>query len=251
MGTTLYSKGIFINSCFDELNLISADVVKEVHREYIQSGAEIVETNTFGANRCKLKKYGLEDQVKAINRAGARIAREECGEGVFVAGSIGPLGVKIEPWGPTSMEEAEEAFKEQAQALLEGGVDIFILETFSDLNEIHQAIKAIQRLAKDAVIVAEMTIEEDGNSLYGTSPEVFVSRLEDWKSHVIGVNCSVGPSHMLECIEKMAPVTELPLSAMPNAGVPRAVEGRNIYLCSPEYMAEYTKRFILNGVKIV
>jgi len=251
MGTTLYNKGIYLNSCFDELNLTNPDLVKEIHREYILSGADIIETNTFGANRFKLKNFGLEDKVAEINRTAATIARETIESDIYLAGSIGPLGLKIEPWGPTTIKEAEEAFKEQSQALLEGGVDFFILETFSDINEIHQAIKAIQKLGKDSIIVAQMTIQEDGNSLYGTSPEVFTKKLEEWKSHIIGVNCSVGPAHMLECIEKMAQITKLPLSAMPNAGIPREIEGRNIYLCSPEYMAEYAKRFILSGVKIV
>jgi homocysteine S-methyltransferase len=251
MGTMLYNKGIYLNLCFDELNLTNPEIVKEVHRDYIRSGVDIIETNTFGANRYKLKKFGLEGKVRDINRAGALIAREEAGEEIFVAGSIGPLGLKIEPWGPTSIKEAEEAFREQAQALLEGGVDLFILETFSDLNEIHQAIKAVQSLGKGLAFIAEMTIEESGNSLYGTTPEVFTKKLEEWKAPVVGVNCSVGPAHMLQCIEKMAQVTSLPLSAMPNAGIPREVEGRNIYLCSPEYMAEYAKRFILSGVKVV
>jgi homocysteine S-methyltransferase len=251
MGTMLYNKGVYLNSCFDELSLINPDLVKDVHREYIQSGADIIETNTFGANRYKLKSFGLEDKVAAINQAGARIAKETAGEEIFVAGSIGPLGLKIEPWGPTSIKEAEEAFYEQAEALLQGGVDLLILETFSDINEIHQAIKAVHKLAKSTIIVAEMTIREDGNSLYGTTPEVFTKKLEEWKANVVGVNCSVGPAHMYECIEKMARVTKLPLSTMPNAGIPREVEGRNIYLCSPDYMAEYAKRFVLRGVKIV
>ena len=247
----LYNKGIYLNSCFDELNLTNPDIVKEVHQEYIQSGVDIIETNTFGANRFKLKKFGLEDKVQDINRAGALIARKAAGKEIFVAGSIGPLGLKIEPWGQTTVEEAEEAFVEQAQALLEGGVDLFILETFSDINEIHQAIKAVQKLGQDLAIIAEMTIDESGNSLYGTTPEVFTRKLEEWKANVIGLNCSVGPAHMLQCIEKMCKITELPLSAMPNAGIPSEVEGRNIYLCSPEYTAEYAKRFILNGVKVV
>ena len=247
----LYAKGVYLNSCFDELNLINPDLVRDIHREYIQSGADIIETNTFGANRYKLKKFGLEDKVAEINRTGALVARETAGKEIFVAGSIGPLGLKIEPWGPTSVEEAEEAFYEQAEALLEGGVDLFILETFSDISEIHQAIKAVQKMGKSSIIVAEMTIREDGNSLYGTTPEIFTKKLEEWKAHVLGVNCSVGPAHMYECIEKMAKVTKLPLSAMPNAGIPREVEGRNIYLCSPDYMAEYAKRFILKGVKVV
>jgi len=251
MGTMLYNKGVYLQTCFDELNLVNPALVQEVHREYIQSGADVIETNTFGANRYKLKKFGLDDKVREINRAGARIAREVASREVFVAGSIGPLGLKIEPWGPTSVEEAEQAFKEQAEALREGGVDLFILETFSDINEIHQALKAVRKAATGLPVVAEMTIEEDGNSLYGTTPEVFTKKLEEWKADVVGVNCSVGPAAMLQCIERMARVTSLPLSAMPNAGIPREVEGRNIYLCSPDYLAEYAKRFIQAGVKLI
>jgi len=251
MGTMLYNKGVYINACFDELNLVNQEVVREVHSEYIRSGVDIIETNTFGANQYKLKKYGLDDKVTEINRTGAILAKEEAGENIYVAGSIGPLGLKIEPWGSTSVKEAENAFSEQSEALLEGGVDFFILETFSDLNEIQQAIKAIQKINRDLEIVAEMTIDEDGNSLYGTKPEVFTKKLEEWGANVIGLNCSVGPAAMLQCIEKMASLTSVPLSAMPNAGIPREVEGRNLYLCSPEYMAEYAKRFILSGVKIL
>jgi methionine synthase I (cobalamin-dependent)/5,10-methylenetetrahydrofolate reductase len=251
MGTMLYSKGIYLNSCFDELNLTNPGVVGEIHREYVSSDVDIIETNTFGANRYKLKHFGLEDKVAEINRAGARLAKEAAGDPILVAGSIGPLGLKIEPWGPTSVKEAEQAFSEQAEALREGGVDLFILETFSDINEIHQAIRAVQALAGGAPIVAQMTIGDDGNSLYGTTPEVFTAKLEEWGADVVGLNCSVGPAHMHECIEKMAAVTDLPLSAMPNAGVPKEVDGRNIYLCSPEYMAEYAKRFIVSGVKII
>lgn len=247
----LYSKGVYINCCFDELNLSNPDLVQQIHHEYIKSGVDLIETNTFGANRCKLKKFGLEDKVRTINAAGARIARDAAGDEIFVAGSIGPLGIRTEPLGPLSAEEAEEAFFEQAQALVEEGVDLFILETFSDIHEIHQAIKAVKRIKENLPVVAQMTIREDGNSLYGTTPEVFTQKLEEWKVDVIGLNCSVGPEPMLRCIERMAAITALPLSAMPNAGIPREVEGRNIYLCSPEYMAEYGKRFILNGVKLV
>jgi homocysteine S-methyltransferase len=247
----LYTKGVYLNTCFDELNLRGPDLVKEIHREYIRSGADIIETNTFGANRFKLKKHGLEDRVQEINLAGARLARQEAGRAVLVAGSVGPLGVNIEPWGQTSVEEAEQAFVEQARGLVEGGIDLFILETFSDIHEIHQAIKAVQTVGRDVPLVAQMTIDEEGASLYGTTPDVFTKKLEEWGADVIGVNCSVGPAAMLQCIEKMAGLTERPLSAMPNAGIPRAVDGRNIYLCSPDYMAEYAKRFILNGVKII
>ncbi|OGD18645.1 MAG: bifunctional homocysteine S-methyltransferase/methylenetetrahydrofolate reductase [Candidatus Aminicenantes bacterium RBG_16_63_16] len=251
MGTMLYSKGIYINACFDELNVSHPELVRDIHREYVHAGVDLVETNTFGANRHKLKKYGLDDRVREINLAGVLIAREEAGDEILVAGSIGPLGLKIEPWGQTPVEDAEAAFREQAQALHEGGVDLFILETFSDVNEIHLAIKAVRSVSAGAVVVAEMTIGEDGNSLYGTTPEVFAGMLEDWTADVVGVNCSVGPAPMLHCIEKIARVTDLPLSAMPNAGLPQEVDGRNLYLCSPDYMAEYARRFIQAGVKLV
>jgi homocysteine S-methyltransferase len=251
MGTMLYSKGVYLNTCFDELNLTNPGIIQEVHREYVRSGADIIETNTFGANRFKLRKYGLNDKVVEINRAGARIAREEAGADVFLAGSIGPLGVKVEPWGQLKAEEAEDAFAEQAWALQEGGVDVLILETFADVNEIERAVRAVRKAAPDIPVIAEMTIGEDGNSLYGTSPEVFTNELESLGVQVIGVNCSVGPAPMLQCIERMVKATALPLSAMPNAGVPREVDGRNLYLCSPDYMAEYAKRFIMTGVRII
>ncbi len=251
MGTQLYNKGIYLNSCFDELNLTNPGLVEEVHRDYIRCGVDIIETNTFAANRFKLKKFGLDTRAAAINQAGVRLARAEAGADVLVAGSIGPLGVRVQPWGTVPAAEAEEAFAAQAGVLAEAGIDLFILETFSDPNEIHLAMTAARRVAPGVPIVAEMTIDEDGNSLTGATPEDFTSELEEWGADVVGLNCSVGPAAMLPSIERMARVTKLPLSAMPNAGVPREVEGRNIYLCSPDYMAEYAKRFILNGVKLV
>ena len=251
MGTVLYGKGVYLNTCFDELNLTNPGIVKEVHREYVKSGVDIIETNTFGANRLKLRKHGLDDKVGDINRSGAAIAREEAGEAVFVAGSIGPLGVKIAPLGQLSSDEAEDIFAEQAAALRDGGVDLFILETFPDTHEIEAAIRAVRGVSHDLPLVAEMTIGEDGNSHFGTTPEAFTAKLEDLGADVIGVNCSVGPAPMLLCVERMAKVTGRPLAAMPNAGMPREVEGRVIYLCSPDYMAEYAKRFIQSGVKVI
>ena len=251
MGTMLYSKGVYLNTCFDELNLTNPDMVKEIHRGYVKSGADIIETNTFGANRVKLRRHGLDDKVAEINRAGAMIAREEAGESVFVAGSIGPLGVKVEPLGPLGATAAGEMFAEQAAALRDGGADLFILETFSDIYEIELAIRAARRASPELPLVAQMTIDEDGNSLCGTTPEMFTEKLEKLGADIIGINCSVGPAPMLQCVERMAKVTTKPLSVMPNAGMPREVEGRIIYLCSPEYMAEYAKRFILSGVRLV
>ncbi len=250
MGTMLYAKGIFLNRSFDELNLTQPDLVAEVHQAYVRAGADVIETNTFGANRIKLGSFGLADRVHALNVQGARIARHAAREQAHVAGAIGPLGIRIEPWGKTGVDEAEEYFREQAKALHEGSVDLFILETFRDLNEIRAAIRAVRSVC-DLPIVAQMTTEEDGNSLDGTPPEAFAPALEAEGASVIGVNCSVGPAGMLETIERIAQSTRARLSAQPNAGRPRDIEGRNIYLCSPEYMASYARRFIVNGVKLV
>lgn len=250
MGTSIYSKGVYINRCFDELNLSEPEMIEEIHREYILAGAEAVETNTFGANGIKLEKFGLGDKVYEINYRGAQIARQAARGECFVVGSIGPLGIKIEPWGEMSVDEAKEIFAQQAKGLLDGGVDCFILETFGDLNEIHQAIRGVREVCSLPVI-ASMTITEDCTSLYGTPPEVFAKRLEEWGADVIGVNCSVGPASMLEAIERMSRITERWLSAQPNAGMPRNVSDRNIYLCSPEYMGKYAKYFLQRGVRIV
>ncbi|HKP87264.1 MAG TPA: bifunctional homocysteine S-methyltransferase/methylenetetrahydrofolate reductase [Blastocatellia bacterium] len=250
MGTMLYSRGVYINRCYDELNLINPELVLAVQREYVKAGADIIEANTYGANRVKLSGYGLEDKMHGINYSGARIAREAAGDRAFVAGAIGPLGIRIEPYGPTSIEEARAIFREQAEALLEGGVDLFVLETFSDVAEIHQALTAI-RSACDLPVVAQMTIQNDGNTSYGTSPEIFTKRLDEWGADVIGLNCSIGPHAMLEVIEKMRAVTKHKLSAQPNAGLPRQVDGRMFYMASPDYMAKYAKRLIQAGVKFI
>ena len=250
MGTMLYAKGVFLNRSFDELNLTKPELVGEVHQAYVRAGADVVETNTFGANRIKLGAFGLADQVHAINLQGAKIARHAAREAVYVAGAIGPLGIRIEPWGKTGADEAEEFFREQARGLLEGGVDVFVLETFRDVNEIGAAIRAVRSIC-DLPIVAQVTTEDDGNSLDGAAPEAFVPELERLGAQVVGLNCSVGPAAMLETIERMAHVATVKLSAQPNAGRPREIEGRNIYLCSPEYMASYARRFINNGVRLV
>jgi len=250
MGTMLYAKGVFLNRSFDELNLKQPDLVAEVHQTYVRSGADVIETNTFGANRVKLGLFGLENQVHALNAQGARIARTAARDQAWVAGAIGPLGIRIEPWGKTGVDEAEAYFAEQARALVEGGVDLFVLETFRDVNEIGAAIRAVRSLCQ-LPIVAQMTTEEDGHTLDGAAPETFVPELERHGADVVGLNCSVGPAAMLETIERIARVATVKLSAQPNAGKPREIEGRNIYLCSPEYMASYARRFISNGVRLV
>jgi homocysteine S-methyltransferase len=249
-GTMLYAKGIFLNRSFDELNLTQPDLVSEVHQAYVRAGADVIETNTFGANRMKLGAFGLAERLHAINAHGARIARHATREQAFVAGAMGPLGVRIEPWGKTGVDEAEGYFREQALALIDGGVDLFILETFRDVNEIGAAIRAVRSVCA-LPIVAQVTTDEDGNSLDGAPPEAFVPELERHGADVVGLNCSVGPAAMLETIERMSRVAHVRLSAQPNAGKPREIEGRNLYLCSPEYMASYARRFINNGVRLV
>ena len=252
MGTLLYAKGIFINRCYDELNVSQPDLIRGLHHEYLQAGAEIIETNTFGGNSFRLARHSMENRVREINLAGARLGREAAKSfDVWVAGSVGPLGIRIEPLGKTSYQEARAAFREQIAALVEGGVDLLILETFGYLEELHQAILAAREVNPSIPIVAQVTIDEDGNCLDGSTPETFTPKLEEWGADVIGCNCSVGPVAMLDAIERVRAVTSLPLSAQPNAGIPRSVEGRNIYLCSPEYMASYARKFVAAGVRLV
>lgn len=250
MGTLLYARGVFLNRCFDELNLTDPGLVSDVHDDYLRAGAEVLETNTFGANRIKLGSFGLGDAVHAINKAGAELACRAAGDAAFVAGAMGPLGIRIEPWGRTAVSEAEEFFREQAAALADGGVDLFILETFRDVNELLAAIRGVRTVSR-LPIIAQMTTEDDGNTLDGTPPESFAPELERAGADVIGINCSVGPAAMLETLERLAAVTTVPLSAQPNAGRPRDVDGRNLYLGSPEYLASYARRFVAAGVRLV
>jgi homocysteine S-methyltransferase len=250
VGTRLYDKGVYINRSYDELNLAAPDLVREVHDEYVNAGAEIIETNTFGATRHKLQPYGLESKVREMNIAAVRIAREAAGDRVFVAGAIGPLGLRIEPFGPTSFDEAKDMFREQVEALLEGGVDLFVLETFSELPVIEQAIRAVREVS-DLPIIAQMAIQMDGKTTFGTTPETFTARLDELDVDVIGLNCGMGPNHVLNALEKMRPLTAKKLSAQPNAGLPRDVQGRQFYMGSPEYMAEFSRRFVQAGAKFV
>ncbi|MDL1893927.1 bifunctional homocysteine S-methyltransferase/methylenetetrahydrofolate reductase, partial [Sphingobacteriales bacterium CHB3] len=247
VGTYLYEKGIFINTCFDELNLINPDIVSEVHRDYVNAGADVIETNTYGANRFKLAAHGLETKVHEVNLKGAQIAKKVAGDSVLVAGSVGPLGVQIEPLGKLSYDEAKDVFKEQIKGLLDGGVDLIILETFSLVSELVQAIRAVKELNPDIPIIAQVTINDDGNLLSGASIRSFVAGVADYKLDAIGMNCSVGPKTMLDALEQLKPLTRLPISVQPNAGLPQNVGGRNIYMTSPEYIAEYSKRFIQTG----
>jgi len=250
MGTMLYQKGVFINRCYDELNLRDPEIVADVHRAYVKAGAELLETNSFGANEIKLAEYGLAAQMHEINARAAQIAKLAARDRALVGGAIGPLGIRIEPFGPTSRDEARAIFRRQAVALAEGGVDFFILETFSDLDEIVQALLGCREAAA-LPVVAQMTIQEDLTTLYGTATDTFTHRLDEVGADVIGLNCSVGPAVILSALEKMATSTARRLSAQPNAGLPREVHGRKMYMASPEYMAKFSQRLIRAGAKFV
>ena len=258
MGTMLYERGVFINRCFDELNRSQPDLIRSIHEEYLLAGAEILETNTFGANRFRLARFGLEDQVEALNLAGAQLAREAVTQladkqagTAWVAGAVGPLGIKLEPLGKVSLEEARAAFETQIRALVDGGVDLLVIETVMSLAEAEQALAAARHAAPELPVVVMVTVDEDGTCLDGASPETAAARLTAWGADAIGVNCSTGPATVLSAIECMAAATHLPLAAMPNAGMPRSVDGRNIYLCSPEYMASFARKFLKAGVQII
>jgi homocysteine S-methyltransferase len=250
MGTMLYNRGMFVNVCYDGLSLTQPGLVQEVHQAYVQAGAEILETNTFGANPVKLSSHGLDDETEAINRAAVAIARRAANGRALVVGAIGPLGIRLEPWGPTAREEAIGFFSRQVRGLLEGEVDGFILETFSDLHEVEAALCAVKALS-ELPVIAQMTVGHDGNTSYGTTVETIASKLTELGADVVGLNCSVGPAAMLDALERMIERTDRPLSAQPNAGLPRAVDDRRIYLASPEYMGSYARRMIQAGARFV
>ena len=258
MGTVLYGRGIFINRCYDELNLSDPGLILAIHEEYLQSGADILETNTFGANRFRLARHGLTEKVAEINAAGVRLARQavehlkdkQAGE-AWVAGSVGPLGVRLEPLGKTGLDEARAAFAEQISALAGAGADMLIIETMPALNEAREALIAAREMAPDLPVLVMVTVDDESNCLDGSSPQQAAALLTEWGAGAIGVNCSTGPATVLTAIECMRKATTVPLAAMPNAGMPRAVEGRNIYLCSPEYMASFARKAIAAGAQIV
>jgi homocysteine S-methyltransferase len=251
MGTMLYSKGVFVNTCFDELNLTRPSLIKEIHEQYVSAGADFIETNSFGASEFKLAKFGLIDKVEQINCAAAEIAKEIAGSKVLAAGAIGPLGIDIARGSRVSEKEVTDAFANQVKALVRGGVDFLLFETFGNLKELLLGIKAASDVC-GLSIVAQMAISEYKETPYGDRLEPAMKSLAEIERVVaVGLNCSLGPAAMLESLDFIKKATTKPISLQPNAGLPRSVDGRTLYMCTPEYMAEYAKRFFEKGVKII
>ena len=262
MGTMFYGGGIFINRCYDELNVSQPELVRSIHQQYLQAGARIIETNTFGANAVRLERYGLTDRVRELNLSGVKLARETVEEirekqatDAFVAGAMGPLGVRLVPAGKLEVAEAYAAFAQQVEALAEGGpgvgADLLIVETMVSLAESEQAVKAAKAVAPELPLMVMVTVDEEGNCLDGTTAEEAARLLTEWGVDALGCNCSSGPAVVLTAIERMRTATDLPLAAMPNAGMPRSVDGRNIYLTSPEYLASFAKKFVKAGATFI
>jgi methionine synthase I (cobalamin-dependent)/5,10-methylenetetrahydrofolate reductase len=258
MGTMLYSRGMFINRCYDELNVTQPDMIRTIHNEYLQAGAQVLETNTFGANAFRLERFGLREKVREFNLAGVKIARqcvdaleEKQASTAFVAGALGPLGVRLEPSGKVSLAEARAAFREQIAALHEAGVDLLMIETMMSVDEAEQAVLAAHDVDPALKVAVTVTVDEAGNCLDGVSAAEAAKRLEAAGANAVGCNCSTGPATVLNAIEAMHKVTRLPLVAMPNAGMPRSVDGRNIYLSSPEYMASFARKLVKAGASWV
>ena len=250
MGTMLYAKGIYLNQCFDELNLTQPHLVRQVHDEFLRAGADVIETNTFGVSTFKLGPHGLAGRMEEIHLAGARLAREAAGDTHWVAGAVGPLGVAVEPLGRVGLDEARAEFARRIAALASGGVDLIVLETFLDLSELEAAIRAAREVC-DLPVAAQVVLGNSHALVVGTPVEQAVERLDAAGADVIGLNCAVGPKEMLDALEIVVAHTSRPISLMPNAGAPRLVDGRTLYLSSPEYFAEFSKRFIQAGASVV
>lgn len=251
MGTEIYNRGVFINRCYDEMSTRDPEMVRDIHRAYLNAGAEVLTTNSFGANRIRLGSFGLADQTVALNAAAAKLAREVAGDQAWVAGSIGPIGAPLAPVGRTSPGEAFQAFREQASILAENGVDVIILETFDKLEELWQAVRGV-RAATNLPIIPSVTFRAEGLThaqVSGLSVADVAERMVEWPIHALGVNCSLGPRGILDVVEALVQLVEIPIVAQPNAGYPQVVDGRTIFMTGSEYMAEYARRLARKGAR--
>lgn len=253
MGTMLQMKGLTGGDCPELWNRERPEIIKEIHRLYFQAGCQVVETNTFGANAIKLRSYDLEDQVHELNLVGARLARESAPDCGLVAASIGPTGKFLEPLGNITRERMYEVFKEQVEALVEGGVDIICIETMMDLEEIKLAVRAAKETCSLPVI-ASMTFNLDRNgfrTMMGIDPKTAVQQLLDAGADIVGANCSNGPKEMIQLIEEMRSYTNAPLIAQPNAGIPQLKAGKTIFSLNPDDFASYIPAFMAAGINII
>jgi len=251
IGTEFYRRGVFINRCYDELNISQDELVHAVHEEYVAAGADILTTNTYGAQRLRLEKFGLAERLEDIVRGGVRAARAAAGSHHYVAGSMGPLPQRVRPSGPLTLAEARDNYREQAELLLSEGVDLFLLETFRQLPMLGEAIGAVRELSSDIPLIASFAFKPVRTYFAGPSPTDVASWIQDKNVDILGTNCVNGPAALLDLVERLAAATDVPLAAMPNAGQPEMVDGRTIYLATPEYMAEYARRFVQAGARVV
>ncbi|MDQ7029951.1 MAG: bifunctional homocysteine S-methyltransferase/methylenetetrahydrofolate reductase [Ardenticatenia bacterium] len=255
MGTMLYARGVSFRECFDAVNVDRPELVRDIHEMYLVAGAEVIETNTFGANRFKLGEHGLADKVAEINRAGVEIAlqaRRHVRQPAFIAGSVGPLGRNLAPLGRLRPEEAREAFAEQIAALVEAGVDVLILETFSNLAELREAVLAAREVAPEVPVVAQMTFGQEGVTTFGHAPRDAARALREAGAHMVGANCGIGPRSALAAAREMLTCTPpVPVSAMPNAGWPEQIGGRLLYPATPEYFADFAREAAEAGVCLI
>src|SRR5271157_639583 len=255
MGTMLHQRGVCFDDCFDQLNLTNPGLVAEIHQEYIEAGAQMIQTNTFGANRYKLARLGMQEQVVNINSAGVELAKKiiaSSSHSVLIAGDIGPLGIRLSPFGRVHPEQAHQAFCEQIDVLIKSGVDLIIIETMTDLFEIHEAIKAARELAPNLPIITSMTFTRDDRTLLGDDPAKVARLLSEWGTDVIGINCSSGPEQVLRILRQMQLYKpQSRFSVMPNAGWPEQVGGRIMYPAAPEYFGEYALAFWQAGANLI
>ena len=255
MGTMLHERGIPIDACFDELNLTQPAIVAEIHRDYIQAGAEVIKTNTFGANRTKLERHGLEDRVQEINKAAVNLVQRvqlASFKDVMIAGDVGPLGVPLAPFGRVQQDEAYQIYKEQVEGLIEGGVDLILIETMVDLYAVSAAVDAVRDLDPDMPVIASMTFTRDQRTLLGDTPREVAQRMAEFNVDVIGVNCSGGPAQLLRILREMKDaVPDAHFSVMPNAGFPEKVGGRIMYPAGPEYFHDYALAFWRAGANVI
>jgi len=251
MGTQLIARGLDPALCKEAQNILNPSLVLSIHEDYIRAGAQIIETNTFSANRIQLKKYGLADKVKEINKQGARLAKDAASlKNVYVAGSVGPIGALIKPYGPLTLLDVQKAYEEQISYLLEGGVDLIIIETISNLLEAKEAINAAKKLS-DKPVICQLTFLADGKTKFGNEAATSLIELKETGADIVGLNCTLGPKETYDILSAIITKVPPPISVQPNAGYPTIERGKPVYYTTPDYMERYAKLYVEIGANIV